>query len=366
MVAVDEFSQLVASIYDAALRPEDWPAAIIKAAQVFGADGAGLVMADGISRRPRCASIPDEAIDDYDRYYRHIDYVLEAVETGPVGVVRGGQPLAALKPGAEFHQDWMRRHQLDDGLFVRLTDDPQPACFLIATHKRSEPYDNAEHLGLAAALVPHLQRALRIDRDMHEATHHLRDISNAMNDMTRVGMAVVDAAHTMRYLNTAAERIIREQDGLWLRGATFTVAHPPADVSLHRGIDGALGLTRSEIPNGSSILCPRPSGLRPYVIHVLPFRRATEATTESRALLLIIDPEQRPEPTIDLLRRLYGMTNAEATVAIRLLEGDGIKPIADSLCLSTGTVKTHLQHIFDKTGTHRQAELVRLLLAIAI
>lgn len=366
MVAVDEFSQLVASIYDAALRPDAWLAAMIKAAEVFDADGAAVITADGISRRRRCASIHDEAISDYDRYYRHIDYVLEAVETGPVGLVRGGQPLAALQPRAEFHQDWMRRHRLDDGLFVRLTDDPQPACFLIATHKRSEPYDDAEHVELAGALVPHLQRALRIDRDMHEAEHNLRDISNAVNDMTRVGMAVVDAAHTVRYLNTAADKIAREQDGLWLREDTFTVAHPPADVSLHRGIDAALGRTRSAIPSGTSVLCPRPSALRPYVIHVLPFRRATAETTESRALLLIIDPEQRPEPTTDLLRRLYGMTNAEAAVAIRLLQGDGIKPIADSMCLSIGTVKTHLQHIFDKTGTHRQAELVRLLLAIAI
>ena len=34
------------------------------------------------------------------------------------------------------------------------------------------------------------------------------------------------------------------------------------------------------------------------------------------------------------------------------------------MALSLATVKTHMQHIFDKTDTHRQAELVRLLLAI--
>ena len=36
------------------------------------------------------------------------------------------------------------------------------------------------------------------------------------------------------------------------------------------------------------------------------------------------------------------------------------------VCLSAGTVRTHVQHIFDKTGTHRQAELVRTLLAISL
>jgi DNA-binding NarL/FixJ family response regulator len=45
-----------------------------------------------------------------------------------------------------------------------------------------------------------------------------------------------------------------------------------------------------------------------------------------------------------------------------MLHGDGLKPIAADLALSMATVKTHLHHIFNKTDTHRQAELVRLLL----
>ena len=64
------------------------------------------------------------------------------------------------------------------------------------------------------------------------------------------------------------------------------------------------------------------------------------------------------------MRRLYGLTQAEAEVAVRVLRGDGLKPIADELSVSLATVKTHLQHVFDKTDTHRQAELVRLLLTV--
>jgi DNA-binding CsgD family transcriptional regulator len=79
---------------------------------------------------------------------------------------------------------------------------------------------------------------------------------------------------------------------------------------------------------------------------------------------LIIDPEQEPEPPKMLIRRLFGLTNAEADVALRVMRGDGLNPISAELALSRATVNTHLQHIFDKTDTHRQAELVRLLLGI--
>ncbi|PRC58714.1 hypothetical protein C6A85_27095, partial [Mycobacterium sp. ITM-2017-0098] len=51
-------------------------------------------------------------------------------------------------------------------------------------------------------------------------------------------------------------------------------------------------------------------------------------------------------------------------VALRVMRGDGLKPISEDMALSMATIKTHVQHIFDKTGTHRQAELVRLLLAV--
>ena len=46
------------------------------------------------------------------------------------------------------------------------------------------------------------------------------------------------------------------------------------------------------------------------------------------------------------------------------LVGEGIEPMqmAEQLSVSITTIRTHLQRLFDKTGTRRQAELVRLVL----
>lgn len=366
MVTVEDFSRVVSSIYDSAVQPEHWTATMAELHTMFGATGgSALVVADSVSRAPQSTTIPPDALAEYAEYYRHIDYLLEAVEAGPVGYVHSCQELAELQPKAEFRMDWMRPHRLDDGLFVRLTDGPEPATWLVATEKRSDPFDTAERVQLATALVPHFQRALRIQHDLSAASHQIRNISSAMDNVTRIGMAVVDCALSVRYLNTAAENIVRRHDGLTIREGSFEFAHPPADATLRHGINAALGQTGS-VRGGTSLLCPRPSGLRPYVIHVLPFQHVTAPLAESRALVLILDPEQHPQPDTEMLRRLYGLTTAEAAVAIRLIQGDGIKPIAESMCLSAGTVRTHVQHIFDKTGTHRQAELVRTLLAISL
>jgi len=47
------------------------------------------------------------------------------------------------------------------------------------------------------------------------------------------------------------------------------------------------------------------------------------------------------------------------------MEGSNTRQIASELSVSFATVRTHLQHVFEKTGTHRQGELVRLLMAIS-
>jgi DNA-binding CsgD family transcriptional regulator len=62
------------------------------------------------------------------------------------------------------------------------------------------------------------------------------------------------------------------------------------------------------------------------------------------------------------LREDFGLTRAEAAVAIDVLKADGLQAAAGRLGISLATARTHLAHVFDKTGTRRQAELVRLLL----
>ena len=59
--------------------------------------------------------------------------------------------------------------------------------------------------------------------------------------------------------------------------------------------------------------------------------------------------------------RLYGLTGGELRVLLALAQGLGAKEAADILGISEPTVRTHLQHMFAKTGTSRQADLLRML-----
>jgi len=119
MVAVEDFSRLVAGIYAAAITPQQWEPALRDVVGTLDAAGGGLVFADG-SSRSQVAILPPEAVQSYAEHYSRIDHVLAAVEKGSVGVVRAGDELIPAKPRTEFHADWIRPYGLEDGLFVRL------------------------------------------------------------------------------------------------------------------------------------------------------------------------------------------------------------------------------------------------------
>ncbi len=63
-----------------------------------------------------------------------------------------------------------------------------------------------------------------------------------------------------------------------------------------------------------------------------------------------------------VLQALYGLTAAEARLALGLAQGRGLDEMAAALGLSRHTVRTQLKQVFAKSGTRRQPELVRLLL----
>ena len=228
MVGIDDFSRIVSAIYASAITPENWIVAMAGIRRALDAQSAALLLADGTSRSLKSGSLPPEAQKTYLDYYRQIDYVLDAVEEGPVGLIRSGQPLIALKARSEFDADWMRPHQMDDGLFVRLTNDSMPTCFLVAAPKRSEPFDTAERVKLMSALVPHLQQALRTQGHLKDFAQGASDIARAV-DGVRHGIAVVGAGSVVIHIiPPPSESSSAATDCVYVRAALKRLVRLPA------------------------------------------------------------------------------------------------------------------------------------------
>lgn len=374
MITIAAFSEMLSIIYAAAVNPELWDEVMGHIHQAFATSNVAvgqvrsttLVFADGVSRS-MTGSLSAEAEQAYGEHYARYDYVLQAVERGPVGVLRTGTELITPRTHSEFYADWVRPNGLGDGMFVRLTADVRPTSFLIAGTPGSEPFDDEERTQLFTMLVPHIRQALDAQSGLSSLPRHTGGLAEAL-DAVEHGIIIVASDLILLHVNDAAERLLREGDGLVSHAGALSAAAPHMRRRLTAMLQFALSGDAFGIRHGGSLACHRPSGRRPYAIHVLPITPQGNGfpSRGPTAMVLIVDPERRPMPAPDMLRQLFGLTRTEAAVAQLVLNGEGLGPIGEQLQLSRDTVKTHLHSIFRKTGVHRQAELVRLLTAVTV
>jgi DNA-binding CsgD family transcriptional regulator/PAS domain-containing protein len=362
MVAIEDFSRLVAGIYAAAATPQRWEAAIGDIHRTIGGNGGALLTAENSIWTIQNAILPAGAAASYAAYYGRLDYPLAAVQSGPVGIVRTGSELLGPRRNSEFYTDWLHPNELEDGLLVRLSGGPRPSCFILHTSVVSEPFDTAERVQLFGGLIRHLQQAIRTQHRIDGLTHAGAELSAAL-DTVGNGILVIGPDYRVLSLNGAAEQLVRTGDGLALAQGHLTAANRHADQVLGCALHAALDGDTDGVRHGNSLICERPSGARAFVIHVLPLH-TLEEPGRPRAMVVLINPAREPEPSAALLQQLFQLTRTEADVALRVSRGAEPKAIAHELAVSIPTVRTHLRRVFEKTGTHRQADLVRLILTL--
>jgi DNA-binding CsgD family transcriptional regulator len=185
----------------------------------------------------------------------------------------------------------------------------------------------------------------------------------ALFDSAAHGLVVLDESGALQYANQVAERILEEDDGL-ARGPDGLTAATPA---LTAALRGAIARAASGLGGGAVALARPRRGRPPLYALTAPLAAETAWLNPAprRVLLLLRDPAERPPLQEQHLRQLFGMTPAEARLAVRLYQGDDLVAAATTLGISRHTARTHLNAVLDKTESGRQAELMRRLVILA-
>ncbi len=80
-------------------------------------------------------------------------------------------------------------------------------------------------------------------------------------------------------------------------------------------------------------------------------------------MLYVSDVEAQTLQQSEPLRKLYALTQAEVELVELLCDGWSLEEAATQRGVTMNTARSQLKQIFFKTGTSRQSELVRLVLA---
>lgn len=295
MADIEEFSHAVAAIYESATDPANWSTALQRLAALFDASVASLISGSGASRTVIATTAPDVVQRDYDEHYHSLDYVIDAVERAPIGLILTGSALVARAENSEFGRDFLHRFDYRTGLFVRLSDDPFAVSLLIAGPHANRASETADAVRTGDWLTPHLRQALRTQRQLADRDRSFA-AADGLIDTVRHGVVVVGADRRCGQMNSAAEHTLSTGDGLLVRAGRLGAARSATDQRLTAKLRAA---TAGVVRTGGSMICERSTGARPYILHIVPISRRDAALTwhrgdsASSALVLIIDPEGR-------------------------------------------------------------------------
>ncbi len=267
----------------------------------------------------------------------------------------------------EFYNDWMRPQGFAHpfAAFLHKPDWEEPlSSFAGFREKHGGPFEK-EDLDRIRLLVPHLQRALVIHTRVQGAEACAGAAEEAL-DRINGGVILIDEWGAPIVTNRNADRILAANDGLVLDWDGPSAATPQQTGVLRRLLSEAATTGNGKGAGAGGVMrLARPSGRPALEVVVTPLCRESSPmfTATATAAIFVADPDDRAERPPERLRRFYGLTRKEAELASRLARGMSLSEISDALGVTIHTVRGHLKQLFAKTGTHRQAELVRVLLA---
>ena len=361
---------LIDYFYAAALKPEGWGRAAAQMATFFASKSAAIQLREGdfsnITLRATTANYDPEARQQYVAYFHMLDPFANGWRAiGTPGIFAGHElvdPEEFRK--SEIYNDYCRRlgifHTLGGG--INLGSD---AKLLVGIHRsiEREDFDAGDRRGLELAL-PHLCRAAQMHILLATADLQRR-LASEVFEALAVAAIIVDASGRVVYANQVADRLLTSGDGLRVSQGRLATLDAKEEASLRQAIALASRIASGGVAPAGDVLRVRRIQKRPLSVLAVPFRKEgwIDGSADAFAIVFAADPESRQPPAMPALAALYHLTPAEARLLEALLRGERIAEYAARVGISTNTANTQLKQIFAKTGTNRQADLMRHVLS---
>ena len=375
-----DYDQLVQLIYRGALQEQPWQSALPALRQALDAQVASLVLRppseDDRGVILNCvrpdAQQPGEEVhladpDDWEvTAYREQFFALDPFINLPLDKVIALEDV--LSDDELRSSDYYLHYLQPIDLFRILgVDTAEPGGMLARlrfSRRESEPRFQQRERQLLEHIAPHLRQAIEIYARLNRMTSE-RDLYAGAVDQLSVATIILDQQGQLLNTNGLARALLQERDGLSQRDQRLHLEGRELNRALHQALEAIVRARQgSETSVVKALRIPRSSGRSDLglVIRPVPTSEWSEGPSSPCAAVFISDPDLRDSASQQGLAELFGLTPAEANLALLLARGLSLAEASETQNISQHTARAQLKSIFAKTGVSRQAELVRLIL----
>jgi DNA-binding CsgD family transcriptional regulator len=365
---IAETLDLVGVIYDAALDPAVWPQALERVCGFVGGSMGNIFWQDVVAKAARRGfewGNDPHYTHLYMETYAKISPLFPAAFAFPVGHVFRQSDVI---PYEELHEtriyrEWMLPQGYVDFIGCHLEKSAASCIPMTVIRHERDGLVGDESIERMKLVVPHVRRAALIGNVIGLRSCESASLSDMLDELA-AGIFLVDATARIVHANTSGQEMLQRGTVVRKVSGRLTANTPEADQTLQDVFAVAKDGDQAVGRKGVVVPLQEPGGDR-YVAHVLPLtsgarRRAGHAYASVAAVFVHKAGLEEPSAP-DALAKAYKLTAMELRVLLGIVQVGGGTTIARELGISGATVRSHIQHIFEKTGTNRQADLVKLV-----
>jgi DNA-binding CsgD family transcriptional regulator len=354
----------ISRLYAATLARDDWGAVLEQVRDAFSGHHVILAMHDlGTGAVPFAASVGIEQQDQ--ARFLSTDAVRRSAPIYGAFPMDTALPRNALISDgdfarSDFYDEFVRpmRGFHSVGAFLR-GPDRLTASINICRPEHADAYDLPDATALQL-MLPHVAMALEIQARMKAATTESHDLERLL-DCFAIAALVCDSSGQPGFMNARAQALFAAGDGLSLCPAGLAAATPNRTRELRTAIARVAAGAETSGPAAIRLKLQRPSQRPALRVTLTPISRLDpDGAGAFGVAVLITEPDAPPPIDKEALADSFHLTQREADVACLLASGAPLQAIATALDLGLGTVRFHLRHAFQKTGTNSQGALVAL------
>jgi DNA-binding CsgD family transcriptional regulator/PAS domain-containing protein len=357
-------TDLISAIYDSIIEPSRWDEVVKRIVEDTKSFSGNLVL-----RQPDAGSLTalynvDPMIADaYTQTYHKDDPLRTQAWSIAPGEVRACSYTQTDSFKATAYYDEFVRPQGWAGLVVvGLERTANDFALLALTRSPNALWPEPAEWRLLKTLAPHLQRAA--------ALHTLLARTRATTEQLGAAFAAAGFAIFLLtwdcqilFVNPKAEDLLRRQMGLRYERGRLVTATPALTHRLQAVACASSRPGRAEGDIGDTLELNRGENRPPLLAHVIPLGPSRTVSIfdidRPAVAVFVVDPADSLGAQILRFAARFRLTPAESRVLGEIVGGSGLLAAAADLKITETTARTHMTHIFVKTKTTRQTELIR-------
>jgi DNA-binding CsgD family transcriptional regulator len=229
--------------------------------------------------------------------------------------------------------------------------------------RNADPEDTAQ-IEILGSLSSHLRRAGRLHIKLNDVKLRVSQLSDALDHIRQPAILATSEGRLV-LANEAAGRLFDPARVLSIDSSgRIVTCSAKATRRLWEAIEAAARPAQQvDAAQPCDIIVTSDEQTPLISLNVLPLQRreaSTRADLEGGSIMILAQQFEPALVSVETLRSAFGLSPAEARLVRLLATGASLRQASEMIGVSYSTVVSQIKSCFQKTGTHRQAELVAL------